>query len=111
MCFLVVILRDAFADLGNRDPGNRIVGRIVVRRTVEHTYPKQAFFQKFASAFQGLFYDEPKQRGIPAAVLEVRCFEQTLHLSSDLALFFFRFRDPRRVHIHAVHQCMPALLR
>jgi hypothetical protein len=48
VCFLVVILRDPFTDLGNRHRGKWIFGRIVIRRTVEHTYPQQAFLQKFA---------------------------------------------------------------
>jgi hypothetical protein len=94
VCFLVVILRDPFTDLGNRHPGNWIVDRIVIRRTIEHTNPQQAFFQKFAAALQRLLYDESKQRGIPPTVLEVGCLQQTLHLASDLILLFLSFRDP-----------------
>ncbi len=71
--------------------------------------PKQAFFQKFAAAFQRLLYDEPEERGIPPAVLEVSRFKQTLHLTSDLVLLFFSFWDPRSVYVHTAQQCMPAL--
>ena len=68
---LVIVLRDALANLRDCDAHDWVRSGVIVRRTVEDVDAEKAFFEELAATFECLFNKKAKESGVPAAIAEV----------------------------------------
>ena len=84
MRFLLVILRQPFANLGHGAP-HHVVGRsVIVGRSMEHLNADRPFLEPIATPLQRLIHNELQYGGITPAVVKSVAFKNLFQLLPNL---------------------------
>ena len=83
MTGVLIVLRNAFADLRGRHPHDRFDGRIVVGILAEDLNAQRALFQQIRLTIDRCIHNVAEERRKPATIAKVRVGEQPLKLRFD----------------------------
>ncbi len=83
---ILVVLGDAFADLGGSDADDRVGGRIVAGVAAEDLDAESALLELVATAIEFLLDNVAEKAGKPFAMGEVGVVEEAIQLSQDVCL-------------------------
>ena len=96
---ILIVLGDAFADLGGGDADDGVGGGVVAGVAAEDFNAEGALLELVAAAFQLLVDDEAQKAGKPFAVGEVGVFEEAIQLSQDVCLLCFAVNGCRNAPV------------
>ena len=78
-----VVLGNALADFGGRNPDDRINRGVIIGASSEDLDSDRPFFELIGAAREGMFDNKSKKGGESTAVVEGRAFDQALQLFAD----------------------------